>query len=185
MLNVVFFVNVTLLFWLIALAQRSTWLIDPYWTLLPVLMGLYYWAHPAHTGDPLRAGVALGLVCVWSARLTYSYFRREEWRFGWREDWRFAEWRERFPQHWWWMSFFVAFLSQQAMLVGLCLPLYAVNARAPAWNAVDTLATLLCLAGIAIAHVADTQLRRFMVANERRAAAGEPTSGGGAWRSTA
>ena len=33
--NVLFFANVTVAFWLIGLAQRSFWLIDPYWTLLP------------------------------------------------------------------------------------------------------------------------------------------------------
>ena len=32
--NVLFFANVTVGFWLIGLAQRSFWLIDPYWTLL-------------------------------------------------------------------------------------------------------------------------------------------------------
>lgn len=37
--NVLFFVNVTLGFWLVGLAQRSFWLIDPYWTLIPPLLG--------------------------------------------------------------------------------------------------------------------------------------------------
>lgn len=29
--NILFFINVCLLFWVISLLQRSTWLIDPYW----------------------------------------------------------------------------------------------------------------------------------------------------------
>jgi hypothetical protein len=39
--NVIFALNIDLLFWLIALAQRSTWLIDPHWTT------------PLHTNAPL------------------------------------------------------------------------------------------------------------------------------------
>jgi hypothetical protein len=119
--NVVFMLNVCVLFWLISLVQRSTWvgaaggpahgapcpappcpprpvrprpalpaypalptppcppppqLIDPYWTLLPPLVCLWYEGHPAAVSDRLRGAVASFLVWLWSFRLTHSYFRR-------------------------------------------------------------------------------------------------------------
>jgi len=191
--QLLFLLNVTLGFWLVGLAQRSFWLIDPYWTLLPPLIGLWcgvppplacrrpaqarahdavshtrghqlsahacvracmhavtcvvhvcacalrhphrYRRHaeaaaraglqadglPLHfvasgggaaaaataagaasslaaasssswaTAAPLRGEVALALVVVWSARLTHSYFRREGYKFGEREDWRYTQ----------------------------------------------------------------------------------------------
>merc|ERR1740133_736686 len=46
MANILFFVNVSVGFWLIGLAQRSFWLIDPYWTLIPPLLGHLYQLHP-------------------------------------------------------------------------------------------------------------------------------------------
>ena len=45
-LNVAFFLLVDVLFWVISLLQNSTWLIDPFWTLLPVLMHHYLESHP-------------------------------------------------------------------------------------------------------------------------------------------
>ena len=40
--QLLFFANVTVGFWLVGLLQRSFWLIDPYWTLLPPLIGVWY-----------------------------------------------------------------------------------------------------------------------------------------------
>lgn len=173
LLNVIFFVNVTLLFWLISLIQRSTWLIDPYWTIIPVFVAYFFALHPGATVDATRSVVVLSLMWLWSIRLTHSYFRREEWQFGAREDWRFADYRRRYGWHWSWISFFVAYASQHLMLVGLCLPLYAIYSSDRPWSLWDTGATAVCLFSIGFAYVADTQLRRFMVENARRKAAGE------------
>jgi len=117
--NWLFLWNVTVGFWLVGLLQRSFWLIDPYWTLLPPLLGAFYASHP-HADPPCvsRLRAALALVSLWSARLTHSYFRREEWKFGQREDWRYSQMAERNPRLWWVLSFFAVGLAQQPMLVG-------------------------------------------------------------------
>ena len=46
MVNILFFINVDVLFWIIGLCQKSFWLIDPYWTLLPPMFGLMWVMHP-------------------------------------------------------------------------------------------------------------------------------------------
>lgn len=171
--NVLFFVNVCVLFWLINLVQRSTWLIDPYWTIIPVMIGHFYAAHPHANGNDTREMLALGLVWLWSIRLTHNYFRREAWQLGDREDWRFAQKRKE-SKHFWWYSFFYAYLSQQLMLVGLTLPLWAASFRAVPLSWGDALCALGALGGIAVAYFADNQLRRFMLANEDRVAKGDP-----------
>lgn len=51
-------------------------LIDPYWTLIPPLIGLFYYGHPDAVANPARSALTMVLLLVWSARLTYSYFRR-------------------------------------------------------------------------------------------------------------
>ncbi len=171
--NALVFVNMVL-FWLISLAQRSTWLIDPYWTIIPVMIGHFFAAHPAAVANPRRSLVALAVTWLWSLRLSYNYFRRERWRCGYREDWRFYDYRVRYPRQWWWMSLFVAYLSQELMLALLCLPLYVVHVNAATLSAVDALAAAGCFAAIALAHVADTQLSRFMRMNVERQTRGEP-----------
>ncbi len=171
--NVLFFVNVCVLFWLIHLVQKSTWLIDPYWTIIPVLIGHFYAVHPMAEGNGTREVVALGLTWLWSVRLTHNYFRRERWQLGEREDWRFAQKRKQ-SKHFWWYAFFYAYLSQQLMLVGLTLPLWAVSFRPAPLSWGDALCAGTALTGIVVAYFADTQLRHFMTANDQRVADGEP-----------
>jgi len=171
--NVLFFLNVCVLFWVVNLIQRSTWLIDPYWTIIPVLIGHFYLVHPQADGNDPRQWLTLALVWLWSLRLTHNYFRREGWQLGEREDWRFAE-KRRESKHFWWYSFFYAYLSQQVMLVGLTLPLWAVSFRSAPLGAADLLCAAGALTGIVIAYVADNQLRAFMLDNAARQERGEP-----------
>ena len=127
-LNFLYLVFVNLQFWAVALVQRSSWLIDPYWTLLPLFIAGFYAAHPLAMPEPLRLGLAGSALLVWSVRLTWNYFRREDWRFGLREDWRYAKMR-RERAGFWWEQLFVVHLTQHAMLVGLTLPFWAICFR--------------------------------------------------------
>lgn len=143
--------------------------------------------------------------------LTGRSRRREEWQLGAREDWRFADMRERYGWMWPVLSFPLVYLSQHLLLVGICLPLYSIHfptlsplpaslapvdllglrtllSSAQATEAAvvtlppgppfdfvwDSLVACLALGGIVVAYVADTQLREYMVSNERLARQGKP-----------
>jgi steroid 5-alpha reductase family enzyme len=151
-------------------------LIDPYWTIIPLLIGQFYYSHPLANGHPLRRTLVMGLLWVWSLRLTYSYFRREEWSFGAREDWRFAELRQKYPRIWWWSSFFMAYVSQHLFLFGITLPLWPAFADPTPQHVsvVDWACVGLSLFGILLAERSDSVLRNFMQENERREAQGQP-----------
>lgn len=88
-------------------------MIDLYWTVIPVMLVHCFATHPASHFDFWRSRVALLLTWVWSIRLTHSYFRREKWQLGAREDWRFTDMSRQYGKHWWWISFFAVYLSQQ------------------------------------------------------------------------
>ena len=119
--NLLFFLFVDLQFWAIALVQRSSWLIDPYWTLLPPLLALFYIAHPLSEPDRARATLSISILVVWSLRLTWNYFRRERWRFGYREDWRYAKMRAE-RRRFWLEQLFVVHATQHLILAGLSPP---------------------------------------------------------------
>lgn len=170
-LNLLYFVFVNLQFWVVALVQRSSWLIDPYWTLIPLFIAGFYVAHPLAAPEPTRLALAGVALVVWSVRLTWNYLRREDWRFGLREDWRYAKMRRERPGFWW-EQLFVVHLTQHAMLVGLTLPFWAIAFRSAPLSLADFACFALALSGIAIAHVADVQLARFMRTNAARRRAG-------------
>ncbi|XP_068650486.1 uncharacterized protein C594.04c isoform X2 [Aristolochia californica] len=183
--NIFFFVNVDIMFWLIGLLQSSHWLIDLYWTAVPVMLVHYYASHPSAKFNFARSLVVTLLTWVWSIRLTHNYFRREKWQWGAREDWRFSDMRRKYGKSWWWVSFFAVYLVQQVFLVGICLPIYAVYSSEEPWNIWDIVATLVCLSGIVIAYFADTQLFNYVERNRKLKELGEPPASNldkGLWR---
>ncbi|MCL7026719.1 hypothetical protein MKW94_013268 [Papaver nudicaule] len=172
--NVFFFFNVNVLFWVIGTIQCSHWMIDLYWTVIPVLLVHYYGTHPYGFTDQWRSTMVILLTWLWSIRLTHSYFRREKWQWGAREDWRFFDLRAQYGKHWWWASFFAVYVSQQVFLIGICLPMYAIHSVEKQWNVWDVLATLVCILGIVIAYYADTQLHKFVTTNNTLKQLGSP-----------
>lgn len=94
-------------------------MIDLYWTVIPVMLVHYYASHPLAKADALRSTVVTVLTWVWSLRLTHNYFRREGWKWGAREDWRFHDMRREYGKNWWWISFFAVYVSQQVGFICL------------------------------------------------------------------
>ncbi|KAF9601613.1 hypothetical protein IFM89_020907 [Coptis chinensis] len=170
-----FFINVDILFWLISLIQSSHWMIDLYWTVIPVMLVNYYASHPLSKFNVFRSMVVTSLTWVWSIRLSHSYFRRERWQWGAREDWRFTDMREQYGKRWWWVSFFAVYIAQQVLMMGVCLPMYAIHSVEKPWNTWDTIATIICSCGIALAYFADTQLHEFVSRNIILKEQGKPT----------
>lgn len=57
------------------------------------------------------------------------------------------------------------------MIVGISLPLYSVSFGPDAareFDAIDGIIAVLCLTGIIVAYISDTQLREYMLENQRR-----------------
>jgi len=165
--NALFFLNVSVGFWVVGLLQRSFWLIDPYWTLIPPLLGHLYQLHPNAHYDTARSIISLVLLWAWCVRLTHSYFRREDWKFGQREDWRYTKMAMDYPKLWPLLSFFAVGVAQQPMLVGITLPAYTIHfVDAPFGEWYDYLAIACSVAGLFTAWLSDNQLRSFMLRNE-------------------
>ncbi|KAF5177487.1 Translocase of chloroplast [Thalictrum thalictroides] len=141
-------------------------MIDLYWTVLPVMLVNYFATHPQSKFNAMRSMVMISLTWTWSIRLSHSYLRRERWQCGAREDWRFTSMRKQYGKRWWWLSFFAVYISQQVLMMGVCLPMYAVHSVDKPWNMWDTSATLICVCGIICAYFADTQLHEFLSKND-------------------
>ncbi|MED6217929.1 hypothetical protein PIB30_022220 [Stylosanthes scabra] len=172
--NALFFFNVNVLFWIIGQFQRSHWLIDPYWTVIPVMLVHYYASHPLAQFACWRSWIVVTLTWVWSSRLTHNYFRRERWQWGEREDWRFTEMSQQYGKQWWWISFFAVYVSQQVFLIALSLPLYIVHSVNKPLSIWDLVAIVVCVCGIVIAYFADTQLYDFVIRNNQLKDLGKP-----------
>jgi steroid 5-alpha reductase family enzyme len=100
LLNILWFLHVDVTFYIISLIQGSTWLIDPYWTLAPPMVAVFWLTSPGSIPLNARQITSTALLLIWSARLTHSYFRREKWAVGHQEDWRYAEMQIQYGKWW-------------------------------------------------------------------------------------
>ncbi len=151
-------------------------LYDPYWSVAPPLLCLYWLlaARPGTVG--LRHLVVLLLVALWAARLTSNWARR--WRGLGHEDWRYRELRRRFPRAYWAVSFLGVHLMPTVVVFLGCLALFAVFASPGGpLSPLDGAATLVTAAAIVLETAADRQLDLF----RRRSRPGEVLSSG-LWR---
>ncbi|XP_074282458.1 uncharacterized protein C594.04c-like [Silene latifolia] len=170
---VLFFLNINVLFWTIAQLQSSHWMIHPYWPAVPIMIVYYYATHPTGNYNPWRSKMVIILTSIWSLRLSHNYFRRENWQWGSKEDWRFTDLGHQYGANWWWISFFTIYFSQQIFLMGVTLPYYIIHTIEAPWSIWDFVATAMCLTGIIVAYFADTQLHEFRTMNAKLEASGK------------
>jgi steroid 5-alpha reductase family enzyme len=133
---------------------------DPYWSVAPVPIALFWLLGFGGAGAGLRQAAVLALLGAWAVRLTVSCLLR--WPGLGHEDWRYAGYRRLGP--WYWPVSLLGFHLMPTALVYLgCLPLWpALTAGGRAVGIVDAAALLVTAAAVAIEAASDRQLRRFL-----------------------
>lgn len=151
-------VAATGMIFLFSLAFNNSSFYDPYWSVAPVPI-LVWWAVAEGGGNPLRVGIVLVLVSVWSVRLTAN------WITGWsglhHEDWRYVRLRTQTGIGYWLVSLFGLHLFPTVMVLLGLWPAYIVLTQDAPLGMLDVLATAVLLTAIGLETAADIQLRSF------------------------
>jgi steroid 5-alpha reductase family enzyme len=146
-------------------AFRNSSFYDPYWSVIPPLLAVYWGWRFGAWADPRAVLVSL-LVWLWGIRLTAN------WAVHWgglaHEDWRYPLVRARAGRAAFWADLGGIHVFPTLQVFLGCLPVYAVMSRAGApLGPLDALAFAVTLGAIAIETVADLQLRGFLQRGER------------------
>jgi steroid 5-alpha reductase family enzyme len=151
----------TLVVFAFSFAFRNSSFYDPYWSVAPFPIALY-WALVAAPGAaaPSRQILVLFCVALWGVRLTWN------WARGWtglaHEDWRYVDMRAQSGGLYWPVSFLAIHFFPTLIVFVACLPLWpALASGARPLGALDALGAALCVGGTALELFADNQLRRF------------------------
>jgi steroid 5-alpha reductase family enzyme len=132
-------------------------LYDPYWSVAPLPIALYWSA----VGAPgVQQLLLLALIALWGARLTGNWVAR--WRGMGDEDFRYLEIRGRTGRLYWPASFVSIHLMPTIWVFLGLLPLYPALTRPSPITALHLLALVVTTAAIAIEATADRQLRVFL-----------------------
>jgi steroid 5-alpha reductase family enzyme len=142
------------------IVQNSS-MYDPYWSVAPVPIALYWLLQPSSNGfaNP-RHVLIFVLVCLWALRLTANW--ASQWRGLGHEDWRYREIKQQTGRFYWPVSFVGIHLLPTILVFGGCLALWpTLRDRDAQLTWLDVVAALVTLTAIVIETTADLQMRRF------------------------
>lgn len=139
---------------------------DPYWSVAPVFIALY-WAVDAQPGGAnLVRQILVGLLLiVWAVRLTANWALR--WRGLGDEDWRYVDRRRRHGGAYWAVSLLGIHLMPTVLVFMGCMSLYPALAQGSrSLGGLDVMAALVTGGAIWLEARADSELRRFRTSNQ-------------------
>jgi steroid 5-alpha reductase family enzyme len=149
----------TLVVFAFSLAYNNSSFYDPYWSVAPPFLALFWLLSAGSGGLPVRQALAGALLLAWAARLTCNWLRR--WRGLSHEDWRYADFRKAGAAFW--PISFAGFHLMPTVLVFLgCLSLWPALTAARPLGLLDLAAALLTAGAIVLEGAADRQLVRFL-----------------------
>ena len=147
---------IAILTWLVSLLKKDVSIVDSVWSIF-FIAALLTWYRASLVIGP-RSLVALVLVILWGARLSFYLTRRNA---GKPEDRRYQAIRERNQPHYELKSLVIVFFLQAILAWLIALPILPVVQSPENWNWLDSIGTAVFIAGLLYETIADMQLSRF------------------------
>lgn len=146
---------------LFSVAARNSRCYDPYWSVAPVPIALFWLLQPGSAGfTTVRHVLVFALLCAWAVRLTANF--ASQWRGLSHEDWRYRDMQRQTGRFYWPVSFLGIHLVPTLLVFLGCLALWpALSSGARPFNWLDALAGIVTAAAIGMEATADVQMRRF------------------------
>jgi steroid 5-alpha reductase family enzyme len=159
-------VTATIVVFLFSYLLGNSSIYDPYWSVAPVLIALYWALIGRATGaNPTRQVVVLILVGTWAVRLTWNWVR--QWDGLKHEDWRYVDLRARYGRAYWPVSLTGIHMMPTLIVFLGCLALFpALSIGMRPFGIPDLAAVLVTGGAIWIEAQADRELRRHRASNE-------------------
>ncbi len=151
----------TIVIFIFSMLTNNSSMYDPYWSVAPVPIALFWLAQPGSDGfaNPRHVLIFL-LLCVWAMRLTANW--AIQWHGLSNEDWRYQDIHKQAGLFYWPVSFLGIHLIPTILvfLGSLALwPTLSDHATQLTW--LDIIAALVVASAILIEGTADFQMRRF------------------------
>lgn len=151
----------TLVVFAFSVLHDNSSIYDPYWSVAPIPIALYWASLADGGGSSLRRAWVLAIVCAWGVRLTANQLAR--WGGLGDEDFRYVELRARSGRGYWPLSLVAVHLLPTVwVFLGLLPAFPALAGHGRAWRALDVAAVALAGGAVLLEAVADRQLRAFV-----------------------
>ncbi len=140
---------------------------DPYWSIIPIPI-VIYWIAENPGGSLTRQMLVLGIMLVWSIRLTINWMK--SWPNLVHEDWRYKKLSEETGKLYWLVSLAGIHLFPTILVFMGLIPVLPAVSTSASISIFDKLGTLVALAAIGIEYISDEQLRNFKKSHPEKSA---------------
>jgi steroid 5-alpha reductase family enzyme len=157
----------TVVIFLFSLILNNSSIYDPYWSVAPVPIALFWLFQPGSNGfaNP-RHLLIFVLLCLWAIRLTVNW--AIQWRGLTHEDWRYADIRKQTGIFYWPASLLgIHVIPTILVFLGSMALWPTLSDRSTQLSWLDIVAALVTLLAILIEGTADLQMRRWRRSPER------------------
>ncbi len=138
---------------------KNASLYDPYWSIIPLIINIFYAFDSANLS--LRSIVVTILILVWSIRLTFNWVR--QWKGLSHEDWRYKDLRTKNGNKFWIVNLIGIQLMPTILVYLGTLSIYTVfYMNHQHLTILDIIAFIITLSAILFETIADQQLRNFI-----------------------
>ncbi len=152
----------TVIIFIFSLMSGNSSLYDPYWSLIPVPIALY-WIYLFPEGNHTRHIFMFIAISSWSLRLTFNWIK--SWPNLMHEDWRYKKLAEDTGRLYWFVSFLGIHLFPTLIVFLGMLPVFVASKMTAEIGFFDIIGLTICLAAVEIEYLADEQLRKFKLSN--------------------
>lgn len=154
-------VVLTIIVFVFSFKYNNASLYDPYWSIIPFGMLLYWINIFGLENLSLKVVLAIITVTFWSWRLTLNWIRR--WKGLEDEDWRYVDLKEKSGKWYLMVSFIGIHIFPTLVVFVAAIPLYYIFMYGSEINWVNWAGFIISIGGTLIEMVADNQLHRFKV----------------------
>jgi len=165
--SLIFDVISTVLVWTVGLIIKNPSIYDPYWSVLPPVM-LIYWFILGNVSITFLNGLILFSVLFWSIRLTYNFIINFD-GFEY-QDWRYKMLKAKNPRLWFITNFFgINLMPTLIVFIQLLTTLHIIDYSGKI-NLVFFLGFLICVGAAILQYFADKQMRNFRLLHSEQKA---------------
>jgi len=155
----------TLVIFFLGLMVHNASLYDPYWSVIPIGLAIYWWSLSEYDVTELRKLLLLIVLLYWAIRLTLNWIRG--WPGFMHEDWRYVMLRKKSKNLYPLVNLGGIHLLPTLLVFLAMIPAYYVLSSTGNINPLmDWLAFAIGMIAVTIEFVADEQIKKWVASND-------------------